>query len=427
MNDFQFHKTTLENGLRVLTERREEATSATLGVWIQAGSVFETDNERGLAHLLEHLVFKGTQRHGMKQIASLMDNLGGQMNAFTERELVCYHVKVLPDHVEKAMGLLCDFIARPSLNKSDLEIERGVVLEEIHSVEDAPEELVEDVFTETIWEKSRWGRPILGTEESVSALQADDLRRYLQTHYTTNNVLISATGDVRHEQIVKLSQKLLSDLPQVQSSTRKRATTPKAPFITSHQKQLSRETEQVHLCIGTKSCGYEDERRYVAGLLDSILTGGYSSRLFQEVREKRGLCYSIGPMSASYRNAAFWAVETSVAPPMAKKTVEIIGRELRKVKEQGVTKAELKRAQEMARINLLLSEESSGSRMNRLARNELYYGVQRSTQDVLAQVQAVTLDDIQSLAREMFDPTLMNLVAIGPFSDKAALLQIEVG
>ena len=428
MNDFQFQKTTLPSGLRVLTERRAEATSATLGVWIQAGSVFETDDERGLAHLLEHLVFKGTQRHGMKRIASLMDNLGGQMNAFTERELVCYHVKVLPDHVGKALGLLCDFIARPSLNASDLEIERGVVLEEIHSVEDAPEELVEDLFTETIWENSDWGRPILGTEESVTKLQSDDLRRYLQSHYTPDKILISATGDVNHNQIVKLSQKLLRDLPQQdESSTRLRAQTPQSPLIKSHRNQLARETEQVHLCIGTRSCGYEDERRYVAGLLDSVLTGGYSSRLFQEIREKRGLCYSIGPMSAAYRQAAFWAVETSVAPPMAKKTVEIIGRELRKVKENGVTKSELKRAQEMARINLLLAEESSGSRMNRIARNELYYGAQRSTQDVLREVQAVTLDDIQSLAREMFDQNLMNLVAIGPFTDKAAPLQIDVG
>lgn len=426
MNDFQFQKSTLSNGLRVLTERRDDATSATLGVWIQAGSVYETDDERGLAHLLEHLVFKGTKGRGMKQIASLMDNLGGQMNAFTERELVCYHVKVLPDHVEKAMSLLCDFIARPTLNKSDLEIERGVVLEEIHSVEDSPEELIEDLFTETIWNKSRWGRPILGTEKSVSNLQTDDLRRFLHSHYTTGNVLVAATGDVNHDEIVKLSEKMLRDLPTSKSSTRKRATTPKAPIITAHRKQMSRETEQVHLCIGTQSCGYEDSRRFVAALLDSILTGGYSSRLFQEIREKRGLCYSIGPMSASYRKAAFWAVETSVAPPMAKKTVEIIGRELRKVKANGVTKSELKRAQEMARINLLLAEESSGSRMNRIARNEFYYGVQRSTQEVLREVQSVSLDDIHQLAQEIFDDKLMNLVAIGPFEKKVSPLEIEV-
>ncbi len=426
MNDFQFQKTTLDSGLRVLTERRGDATSSTIGVWIEAGSVFETDDERGLAHLLEHLVFKGVKGRGMKQIAALMDNLGGQMNAFTERELVCYHVKVLPDHVERALSLLCDFIARPTLNASDLEIERGVVLEEIHSVEDSPEELVEDLFTETIWKKSRWGRPILGTEASVAALQTDDLRRYLQSHYTHDKVLVAASGDVCHEQIVKLSEKLLRDLPRGKSSTRLRARTPKTPIIKSRHRQLARETEQVHLCVGTRSCGYEDSRRFVASLLDSILTGGYSSRLFQEIREKRGLCYSIGPMSASYRQAAFWAVETSVAPKMAAKTVEIIGRELRRVKENGVTKSELKRAQEMARINLLLAEESSGSRMNRIARNELYYGAQRSTQDVLREVQAVSLDDIQSLTREMFDEKLMNLVAIGPFG-KDENLRVDVG
>jgi predicted Zn-dependent peptidase len=425
MDNSQFQKTTLPNGLRVLTERHPDVVSATIGVWILAGSVYERDNERGLAHLLEHMVFKGTERRTMHQIAAAMDSIGGQTNAFTEREYVCYHAKVLAEHTPLAMELLCDLVARPVLKPDDLELERGVVLEEIKSVEDAPEELVEDLFTETIWPRSRWGRSILGTPRSVSNLKVEDLRRFMDTHYTPHNVLVAAVGDVQHEAIVRRSEKLLCDLPPGTKNNAHRV--PAEPKVQAHQVQWSRDTEQVHLCCGTRSYPYDDPDRFAAWLLDTVLTGGYSSRLFQEIREKRGLCYNIGPLSACYRKAGFWAIETSVAPPMAARVVDLIGRELRRVKAKGILRSEWKRARQMSRVNLLLAEESSSTQMSRIARNELYYGRQKSTAEVLNDVLSVTLEDIQRVANEMFDSHLMNLAAIGPFDDGAQPLQVDVG
>jgi predicted Zn-dependent peptidase len=407
-----FQKTTLTGGLRILTERHPEVSSATLGIWIEGGSVYERERERGLAHLLEHLVFKGTQRRSMAQIAAAMDELGGHMNAFTEREFVCYHVKVLAEQTSVALELLCDFVARPLLREDDLELERGVVLDEIRSVEDAPDELVEDVFTETIWPKSRWGRAILGTEESVSRLTIDDMRDFIRTHYTPRHIVLAAVGNVHHDEIVRDAERLLRDLPRNGAASRHRL--PPVPAVVAHDVRLTRETEQVHLICGTQGYGYHDDKRYAAWLLDSIMTGGYSSRLFQEIREKKGLCYSIGPLSASYRSAGFWAIETSTAPESARKVVKILGRELRKVRENGVTKTELKRAQQMTRINLLLAEESSSAQMTRIARNELCFGRQRSTQETLDAVMGVTGDQLQAVAREIFDPKLMNLAAVGP-------------
>jgi predicted Zn-dependent peptidase len=424
MNDSLFQKTTLPNGLRILTERHPAVHSATIGIWIQAGSIYEQENEHGLAHLLEHMVFKGTKHRSMMQIAKLMDSIGGQMNAFTDREFVCYHAKVLSEHTPDALQLLCDITTEPLLEASDLEIEKGVIIEEIRSTEDVPEELVEDLFVETIWPRSRWGGAIAGSEASVSALQADDLRRFINRHYTPNNIVVAAVGDVDHDDIVRRASKALKNLPQSVDNAAHRQ--PPQPAISAHKVLRARDVEQIHLVCGTRGYAYDDRRRFAAFTLDTILTAGYSSRLFQEVREKRGLCYNISSLAATYQRGGFWAVETSVAPESASETAKIIGRELRKVKRKGVTAAELKRANQMTRANLLLAEESSSAQMSRIARNELYHGRQKSTQEVLDEVLSVSLDEIQAVANEMFDPALMNLAAVGPFEDEAATLHVDV-
>ena len=424
MQDSQFQKTTLSNGLRILTERHPYVHSATVGVWIVAGSVYEQDHERGIAHLLEHLVFKGTRRRSMHQIAATMDSIGGQMNAFTDREHVCYHAKVLAEHTPLALELLCDLVTGPRLEPDDLELEKGVVLEEIKSLEDTPEELVEDLFAETIWPRSRWGRSILGTPASVSGCSAENVRAFMQRHYTPRHIIVTAVGDVRHDDIVRRAVKLLRGLPPDSNGVRR---LPREPAVQAHHAQLARDTEQVHLCCGTRAYAYTHPQRFAAWTLDTIMTGGSSSRLFQEIREKRGLCYNIGPLSACYRAAGFWAVETSVAPETAERVLDLIGRELRRLKAKGVTGAELKRAHQMARANILLAEESSSLQMSRIARHELYYGRQKSTQEVLDEMLSVTADDVHQVANAMFDPALMNLAAIGPFEDGASPLQLDVG
>jgi predicted Zn-dependent peptidase len=420
----QFQKTVSPNGLRVLTERHDHVQSATLGLWVQAGSVYETPAQSGIAHLLEHMVFKGTRSRTARQIARDMDCIGGQMNAFTEREFVCFHVKTLAEHADLALELLCELATSPNLEASDLDIEKSVILEEIRSVEDVPEELAEDLFAQTIWPGSRWGRPILGDEKVVEKLTCDDLRAFMKAHYAPGNVLVSAVGDIDHAHIARRAQTLLRDLPGEGGGSTRRVPAP--PKIQSRVCMSTRDVEQVHLVCGTRGYANTDPKRFAAFTLDTILTGGYSSRLFQEVREKRGLCYSIGSAGAHYRDGGYWAVATSVAPEAARKTAKIIGKELRRVRDKGVGKAELARVNQMTRANMLLAEESSSAQMSRIARNELYYGRQRSTMEVLGDVLAVSRDDIQAVAREMFSPDLMTVAAVGPFEKGAKPLQIDV-
>ena len=413
-----FQKTTLPNGLRVLTEHHSGVASATIGVWLEAGSIHETARQQGLAHLLEHMVFKGTRRHSMAKIAAKMDVLGGGMNAFTEREWVCYHVKVLSDQVAPALNLLCEFATEPILDPDLLEIEKRVVIEEIRATEDEPDELIEELFVSKLWDKSRWGRPIAGSPATVERFGVADLREFMERHYSPSNCVVVAVGDVQHERIVKLAEKGLENLP---GKNGKRAPLAKTPTVAAHHTVRRDDSECAHLIIGTRAYPYNDPRRFAAWILDSTLTGGYSSRLFQEVREKRGLCYGIGGLSASYRAAGYWAVETSVSPANARRTTDLIARELRRVKADGLRAIELKRAKQMARVNILLSEESSSAQMGRLARNEMYFGRQISPRETLAAIEAVTLDDVQSAAREMFDPALVNVAAIGPIAESESL------
>ncbi|RYG69498.1 insulinase family protein [bacterium] len=309
-----FQKTTLPSGLRVLTEYHPHVQSATLGLWIQAGSIYESAREAGLAHLLEHMVFKGTKRRTMTQIAAQMDVLGGGMNAFTEREYVCYHVKVLSEDISPALELLCEFATQPLMDDDLLEIEKSVVLEEIRAVEDAPEERVEDLFLSGLWEKSRWGRPILGLPESVEKLGTKELKKFMARYYGPQRTILVAVGNVKHDDVVKMAEKLLADLP---GDHKDKTPAPSLPTVSAHHVVERDDTEGAHIIIGTKAYAYDHPHRFSAWALDSILTGGYSSRLFQEVREKRGLCYSIGGLSASYRAGGYWAVETSVAPQNA--------------------------------------------------------------------------------------------------------------
>lgn len=420
----EFQKTAFPTGLRVLTERHEGVPSATIGVWVEAGAVFEKRAERGLSHLLEHMVFKGTARRNLQQIAATMDSIGGQLNAFTERELVCFHARVLAERAPLALELLCDFITCPTLGEHDLEIEKGVILEEISSVEDSPEEQVEELFQQTIWPRSAWGFPIMGAPENINKFTAQDVRNYMSNHYAPQNIVVTAVGDVEHDDIVQRTSDLLQSLPGSNLYRREKHVCPRVPRVVTRVAHQERDTEQVHLICGTKSYDYQDPKRFAGWLLDIILCGGYSSRLFQEVREKRGLCYNIGALSASYRKTGFWAIETSVAPETVGRVLDLIGRELKKVKTRGVTKAELERAKQMMRANLLLSEESSSAQMNRIARNEFYYGRQRSTQEVLTDIMNVTQEDVLAAANEIFDAETMNLTAVGPVVEGS--LGIEV-
>jgi predicted Zn-dependent peptidase len=416
-----FQKSVLSNGVRVLSEAHPHAHSQTIGVWVEAGTVFETSQQAGMAHMLEHMVFKGTSELSMAQMARLVDTIGGQMNAFTDREFVCFHIKVLSDQAAVAVNLLCDLITCPLLKEADLELEKGVIVEEIHGMEDTPEDLVEELFQQQLWPQSRWSACILGNADSVQSTSSDQLRQFMQQHYTPSRILVAASGNVDH---VKLTAQVESLLGQLPVAPKRRVTLPAVPAARTGTMTAQRDIEQVHLCYGAPAFGCKDPRRFATWILETVLTGGFSSRLFQELREKQGLCYGIGAFSSAYRNAGFWGIETSAAPANAPKLAKLIGRELRRIKKHGITSAEWRRAVNMLRTNILLSDESPSSRMNRIARQELCHGRQFSSAEIIAKLEATSPEQVRALSEELFDLAKMNLAVVGP--QLAAPLEIEV-
>lgn len=416
--DGQFHKTVTSSGLRIITERHDDVESATVGVWVMAGSVYESQEELGIAHALEHLVFKGTRKRNVRQIAQLVDRMGGAMNACTDVEFVCYSTKVLAESLPLALEVMCEFLTEPLLTADDLDLEKRVIQEEIRGVQDNPEELIDEVFCSSIWEGSRWGRSTLGNNVSVSHLSVAGVRKFLRTYYVPSRVVVAAVGKVDHDIVVRLADKLLGDLPPAPEPGLR---LPPRPRVRPHHVVLSREIEQAYLYCGTQAYSATDSRRHAAFLLDSVLTGGCSSRLFQEIREKRGLCYSVGGWCKQIGVAGFWTVATNVAPLQAPKVMSLISRELRKVRDEGVRAAELKRAKQMARAATLMADESSSRQMTRIAVCELYDGRQKSTREMLADMEGVTLDEVHQIAREIFVPETMNVVAVGPLDEPDAL------
>lgn len=417
-----FQKTTLSNGVRVLSESHPHAHSQTIGVWVEAGTVFENKREAGLAHLLEHMVFKGTDALSATQIANLVDDIGGQMNAFTDREFVCFHIKVLSDKAAVAVKLLCDLITCPLLKETDLELEKGVVIEEIHGMEDAPEDLVEEAFQQNLWPRSRWSSCILGNTNSVQSATSEQLRDFMKAHYTPQRIVVAASGNVNHAQLTAQVEKMLGHLREPKNA--QCASLPVVPKHKAGNAYLERDIEQAHLCFGSSAFGCKDSRRFATWILETVLTGGFSSRLFQELREKQGLCYGIGAFSSSYRKGGFWSIETSTAPHTAPKLAKLIGKELRRLKKDGITKAEWQRAVNMLRTNILLCDENPSSRMSRIARQELCHGKQFSSAEIISKLESTTREQVHELSHELFDASKMHLAVVGPKLDKA--LEIEV-
>jgi len=422
MTSPHFQKSVLSNGVRVLSEAHPHAHSQTIGVWVEAGTVYESQRQAGMAHLLEHMVFKGTKEHSAAQMAKIVDGIGGQLNAFTEREFVCFHIKVLSDKADIAVQLLCDLITCPLLKDVDLELEKGVVLEEIHGMEDTPEDLLEEVFQQSLWPRSPWSACILGNAASVKRTTSSQLRQFMEKYYAPKRILVAASGKVDHARLTAQVEKQLGHLRAPQN--RRRAPLPQAPQSISNRTHVKRDIEQVHLCYGAPSFGCRDPRRLATWILETVLTGGFSSRLFQELREKQGLCYGIGAFSCSYRHGGFWGIETSASPAAAPRLAGLIGRELRRLKKHGITKAEWRRAINMLRANILLSDENPSSRMSRIARQELCHGRQFSGAEIITLLEATLPEQVQHLAHELFDPARMNLAVVGP--PLQSPLEIEV-
>lgn len=404
------NKTTLPNGIRVLTEQMPQVRTAAMGIWVGAGSRYEPAPQHGITHFLEHLFFKGTERRSALEIAQAVDDIGGQMNAFTDREQTVFYAKVLSSHLEQAVEICADMLLHSRFDPESMERERQVIVEEIKSYEDSPDELVQDLFAQTVWNGHPLGRPVIGTLATVSRLTRDDFLAYVRKYYRAANVVVAVAGEVEHGHVVDLIGRHFGGWDGAVEVPPADPPRPQADIATRFK-----ETEQVHLCLGVQGLAHEDERRYALSVLDTLAGGGMSSRLFQEIRERRGLVYTIGSYGASYRDGGLFVIYAGMSPQAGPEVITLTLAEIEKLRQKPPTAEELARAKESLKGGLMLGLESTGSRMSMLARSEVYYRRQITLDELIARIDAVSVDEVQQMVLDLFQPGRLSMAAIGPF------------
>ncbi len=399
------------NGLRVITEHMPSVRSIALGVWIGVGSRFETPAQAGISHFLEHMLFKGTDEYSAERIAQLFDGLGGEVNAATGRDYTVLYMRVLDEVIERAFPVMADMLQRPAFH--DLDQEREVVLEEIAMYEDDPQDQVHDLLSAAIFPNQALGRPVIGTREVVGSVPEAGVRAYHQGHYTPANMVVAAAGNVDHDRLVALSEQLLAHLSPDGEAAVVEPASAGTPSLVVKEKP----TEQYHLCLGGPGLSRNDPRRHAQSVLDTMLGGLMSSRLFQEIREKRGLAYSVGSYTVGYSDAGQVAVHLGTRGDNLATCCEIINTELTKLTEEPVGAEELSRAKDHLTGRLVLGLESPGTRMNRNGRSLLTGTELLTIDELIERVQAVDTDAVQALAKEFWAPENMSACAIGTSGD----------
>lgn len=401
-------KTVLHNGVRVVTEHIPHAHSVSIGIWVANGSRHESPPLNGVAHFIEHLLFKGTEQRSALDIAREIDSVGGVMNAFTSREYVCYYVKVLDRFLPKAVELLADIFLNSIFDPAEIEKERKVILQEIHMVEDNPDDCIHDLFVRNFWKDHPLGMSILGSLESVSSLDRDAIIAFKNEKYLANEIIISAAGNVIEQELVGLLNKLFVQVPAGAV-----AALCALPVYAKRLEIIERDIEQVHFCLGTRALPQNHPQRHEGHLLNTVLGGSMSSRLFQEVREKQGLAYSVYSYVSSYTDAGSMVVYAGTSPVHVEDVLDIVLRELKRLKTEPVPVIELNYAREQIKGNLLLSLESSDSRMTKLAKNEIYFGRNVAIEEIMASLDAVTSEGLLQLSNELFDDAYFTLELMG--------------
>ena len=404
-------KFTLENGVRVLVEPVDYVRSAAVGLWCKTGSRHETDHEAGITHLIEHMLFKGTKSRTAKQIAESIEGRGGSLNAFTDKESTCYYCRVLSDDAENGIDVLSDMMLHSLIDQEELSREEQVVLEEIKRGEDEPSDHVHDLHIEHRWKNHPLGKPIIGTSESVSGFQRKDLTNYMDRRYRGGNVLLSVAGNVDPEQILKWAEKDLGRIPSGDGEEK----VPR-PQGQGGKEEVAKDVEQVHFCIGGEGCSIFDDELYTLAVLDGALGGSMSSRLFQEIREKRGLAYAIGSYSMSYQAGGAFTVYGGTSPKHWNTVQELVGKEFQKVVEEGIEEEELERTKRNICGGIVLALEGMSGRMMRMSRNELHHNREIPIEETIAKVNAVSNKGLQKLAERVLDPATISTTAIGPFA-----------
>jgi predicted Zn-dependent peptidase len=404
------NKDILPNGIRVVTETVPHVQSISIGLWVDSGACDESEATRGISHFMEHMLFKGTENRTAKQIAQEFDSIGGQVNAFTEKESTCFYAKVLSEYLPVAVDVLSDMFLNSKLDEKEIELEKNVVLEEIKMHEDTPEDVVHDLYAATVWHKHPLGLAVLGDRNVVGGLKADDLRDFVRRRYTPDNLVVSAAGNLSHKDVVEKIEAVFGQMTGSKIECERTI-----PQFTPESLFAKKSTEQVQFCIGTPGYGHLDENRYTLAVVDTALGGGMSSRLFQEIRENRGLAYSIGSYSSSYRAGGLFTVFGGTSLETMEKVIDLIVAEFKSVRDENLTDEEMNRAKNQIRGGLILGQEGMSSRMIRLGRTELYYGRLMPLEELISHVVRVTREDVARVAEFLFNGPSFPTVAVGPF------------
>jgi predicted Zn-dependent peptidase len=399
----------LSNGLVVVTEKMPHVRSVSVGIWLGTGSRGESPERNGIAHFIEHMVFKGTERRTAEEIAQSVDSVGGMLDAFTAKEMTCFSAKVLDEHLPVAFDVLADMVLRPRFDQEDIAKEKQVVLEEIKMDEDNPEYLIHEMFTQNFWRGHALGRPILGTPETVPRFSRDALRECFHSWYAPNNIVITAAGNLEHARLVDLVSHEFAGTDRAESAPVRTAPQTQATIEQRSKKEL----EQVHIVMGVPSYPLAHERRYAASLLNIILGGGMSSRLFQNIRERQGLAYAIGSDISPYTDSGVLSVYAGTSRESTEQLIRSVVEEFRRIRQEPVGDAELRRAKDHLKGSMMLSLESTSARMSNLARQAMYFHKFISLDEMLASIEVVTREEVMSVAHEFFEPGRLALTVLG--------------
>jgi predicted Zn-dependent peptidase len=399
----------LPNGLILLSEEMPHIRSISMGIWMKSGSRDEDPEVNGISHFVEHMVFKGTTTRTAQQIARQVDSIGGNMDAFTGKETICFNIKVLDEHLPVAVDILSDLVLNPIFDPKDIVREKGVILEEIKMDEDNPDYLVHEIFTQNFWKDHPLGKPILGTKETVRSFEQEKLFNFYRQRFAPNNIIISAAGNLNHERFVALIKAKFSDLQSVPNGYHYPAPAVTPRIITRNKKSL----EQVQLCLGVPSHPIWHQKRYVSYVLNTVLGGGMSSRLFQNIREQQGLAYAIYSDLNPYRDTGCMTIYAGTSLESTQNVVESVMAEFRELKNAPISEDELRRAKDQLKGSLMLSLESSTSRMSNLARQEMYFERFFSLDETINQIEAVTGEELCAMANQLFQTDKIAVTVLG--------------
>lgn len=404
-----YKRTTLDNGLRVVCEKIPYVRSVSIGIWVGTGSRNESKENNGISHFIEHMLFKGTENRTAKQIAECIDNIGGQINAFTGKECTCYYTKTLDTHIDLSVEILADMFFNSKFEKKDIDVERKVILEEIGMYQDAPEELVHDILSEIVWHGNSLGFPILGTQHCLDSIDRDRIKGYMNANYIPKNCVISVAGNFDDDVLLELINKYFGNWD---TKNEELSNYDKAEFITN-AKIKEKDTEQAHICMGFDGIEHGKDELYTLLAINNIFGGGMSSRLFQKIREEKGLVYSIYSYPSSYKNAGLYTIYAGMKPENIENVIQLVSKEIDTLIKQGISKEDLEKSKEQLKGSYILGLESTSSRMNSIGKSELMLNKIYSPEEVLKRIDNISLDSATKVISQVFNINKMSFTAVG--------------